>query len=97
MSETPVRFDDLRIDEHDQRVAPLGHVDHDDLLVHVDLGRGQADAGRGVHGFGHVGDELLQRLVEDGDRGGDLVQPGIGVAKDVQDGHRRGQFHLQIE
>ena len=45
MSDTPRRFDDLGIDQHHQRVAALGDVDHDDLLVHVDLGRGEADPG----------------------------------------------------
>ena len=32
--------------------------------MHVDLGRGQADAVGGVHGFEHVGDELLELGVE---------------------------------
>ena len=52
--------EDLGVDEHPQVVAGLGNVDDDDALVHVDLGGGQADAGRRVHGLGHVADELLR-------------------------------------
>jgi hypothetical protein len=33
------------------------NVDHDDLLVNIDLRRRQADARRLVHGFSHVGDQ----------------------------------------
>ena len=55
---------DFRIDQHDQLVACVGHVDHDHLLMHIDLGRGQPDTRRFVHGLGHVGDELLQSLIE---------------------------------
>ena len=45
--------------------------------------------GAGVHGLSHVGDELLQGLVEDGYGRGDFVEPGVGVAQDVQNGHLR--------
>src|SRR5262245_38171110 len=83
------RFHDLGVHQHDQRVVPVGDVDHDDLLVHVDLGGREADARRRVHGFGHVGDELLQALVEHGDRRSDLVEAGVGVAEDVQNRHLR--------
>ena len=64
-------------------VARFGDVDHDHALVHVDLRGGQADAGRVVHGLGHVGDQLLHARVENGDRLGDLVQARIGVAQDI--------------
>ena len=63
--------------------APLGSVDHDHLFVHVYLGGGQTDAGRRIHGLGHVGDQLLQRFIEYSDRHGKLVQPGVRVAEDV--------------
>ena len=79
--------DDLGIHQHHQRVAALRDVDDDHLLVHVDLRRRQADARRRVHGLGHVTDELLQRLVEDGHGCGDLVQPSVRVAQDVEEGH----------
>src|SRR6185369_12313690 len=57
----------LWIDQHHQRITALGNVDYDYPLVHIDLGRGKADAGSGIHGFGHVGDKLLERTVENGD------------------------------
>jgi len=49
-----VAFDELRIDQHQQLIARFGRVDDDQPFVYVDLGRGQADAGRFVHRFGHV-------------------------------------------
>jgi hypothetical protein len=47
----PFAAGDLGIDEDAQVAAVLAHVDDDDLLVDVDLGRGQAHAGCGVHGL----------------------------------------------
>src|SRR6267142_554792 len=90
------RFDDFRVHEHYQGVAALGDVDDDHLLVQVDLGGGQPDAGRRVHGFGHIGNELFQRFVEDSDRGGYFMQPGVGVAKNAQKRHLE-RIYLQIE
>jgi hypothetical protein len=55
--------------------------------MHVDLGGGKADAGCRVHGFGHVGDQLLQAVVENGDGCGDFMEPGVGVAQYVQKRH----------
>src|SRR4051812_7036967 len=52
-------LDDFGIDQDDERIAAFGYVDHDDLLVYVDLGCGKADARGGIHGLGHVGGELL--------------------------------------
>src|SRR5690606_10578282 len=49
-------IEDLRIDENHQ-IAWLffvGDVDDEDSLEHTDLIGGEADAGSGVHGFGHV-------------------------------------------
>ena len=43
---------------------------------------GAADAGRGVHGFGHVLDQLTDFVVDDGHRRSLGMQPGIGVAED---------------
>src|SRR4029077_17072499 len=76
--------DDRRIDENLQVVARFADVDDDDPLVYVDLGRGQAYARGGVHGFGHVGDQFTDVGGHRGDRGGVLAQPGIGVLQDVQ-------------
>ncbi len=36
------------------------HVEHEQLLVHVDLRGGEADARRLVHGLEHIGDEAGQ-------------------------------------
>jgi hypothetical protein len=55
--------------------------------VHVDLRRREADAGRRVHGFGHVGDELADAVVDLVDGLGDLVQSLVGVMKNVQQSH----------
>jgi hypothetical protein len=79
-----MRLDDLRVDQHDQGIAPLRNIDHDDLFMDVDLRRREANSRRCVHGFGHVGDQLLEGVVEDGDGRGHLVEPGIRVAKNVQ-------------
>ena len=83
------RFDNLRIDQHHERIAPLGDVDHDHLLVHVDLGRRQSNARRAVHGFGHVGDQLFECFIENGNGRSQLVESCVGVAEDVQHRHLR--------
>ncbi|MNC37413.1 hypothetical protein D3C75_859750 [compost metagenome] len=57
--------------------------------MHVDLGRGQADAGRRVHGFEHVVDQLAQRVVHHVHRLGVGAQAGIGEFENVQDRHMR--------
>ena len=59
---------DLRVDQHPRLITFLGHVEDQQLLVHVDLGRGEADARRGVHGLEHVIDQGLQGRIEHGDR-----------------------------
>jgi hypothetical protein len=56
--------------------------------VHVNLRGGQADAGRGVHGFGHVADEPAHGIVHHFDRCGDGVQTFVGIAKNVQNCHK---------
>ncbi|MNC88904.1 hypothetical protein D3C83_47770 [compost metagenome] len=92
----PVRFEDLGIDEHHQRIPPLGHVHDDHLLVHVDLGGGEPDTRRRVHRFRHIGDQPSQALIENRDGRGDFVQSGIGVSENVQKRHL-GQICLRIE
>ena len=68
--------DELGVDE-DVELARLvlgGDVDEEDAVRLADLRGGQADAGRGVHGLGHVVDELL-------DLGGDRLRarPSAGA------------------
>ena len=90
-------LDDFRVDQSHQRIAPIGHVDHDDALVHIDLGGRQADPGRRVHGFSHVAHQLPEAFVEHGHRSGDLVESGVGVAQNVENRHMRMQFSLLKE
>ncbi|KAG1434540.1 hypothetical protein G6F55_014520 [Rhizopus delemar] len=73
---------DLGIDQGQQLIAVLGHVDHDDALVHVHLGRGQADARRVIHGLGHVAHQLTDAVVDFGYRLCLFVQARVRVAKD---------------
>src|SRR5271170_2147559 len=42
----------------------VGDVNYGEAQADTDLRRGETDAVRGVHGFEHVGDELLEVLVE---------------------------------
>ncbi|MOA56265.1 hypothetical protein D3C78_1802150 [compost metagenome] len=73
---------DLGVDEREQLIAVLGHVDHDHALVHVDLGCGQADTRCVVHGFGHVAHQLPNAVVDFGYRLGLFMQARVRVAKD---------------
>ncbi|MOA10989.1 hypothetical protein D3C78_1309030 [compost metagenome] len=82
------RFE-LGVDEHPRLALVLGQVHHHQTLVHVDLGRGQADAGRRVHGLEHVVDQLAQGVVHRGHRLGEGAQAGIGEFENVQDRHMR--------
>jgi len=84
---------DFRVDENHQLFLGFGHVDGDHALVHVHLGRGQADARRVVHGIRHVGHQLAQALgTEFGNRLGNLVQARVGIAEDVEKGHIGSNF-----
>ncbi len=49
----------------------------------IDLGRGEADTGRFVHGFEHVADQLPQLVVELGDRFGDRAQARIREMQNI--------------
>ncbi len=81
--------DDLRVDEHAQiaRLVLAGDVDHEQAQALADLRRRQAHAGRGVHGLGHVLDQLADAVVDRGDGLGFLAQPRIGVVEDGANGH----------
>ncbi len=83
-----VLLQQLGVDQRQRLVAPLAHVGHQHPLVHVDLGGGQADAVGRVHGFEHVGHELLQLGVERGDRRGAGAQARVGELQDGKYGHR---------
>jgi hypothetical protein len=56
--------------------------------MNVDLGGGQPDAGRGVHGFRHVLDQLADAGIHCLDRPGDSVQARIGIVQNVELGHK---------
>src|SRR5690606_35086034 len=76
--------------EHQWLVAALGHVDDHEALVHVDLGRGQADARRGVHGLEHVVEQALELRRGDASGiqvGGDVAQARMGQFEDGEQGH----------
>ncbi len=83
------RFDDFGIDEDLQGIAGLGKIDHDHPKVHIDLRGSKADAWSVVHGFGHVSNQLANRVIDLLDRTGELLQPGIGVAEDCSDCHSK--------
>ena len=53
----------------------------------VHLGRGEAHAGRGVHGLEHVLDQFRERGVEHLDRLGLGAKTGVWVLKNLQARH----------
>ena len=59
-----VAREDLRVDKDLQPVALIGQVDHDHALRLVDLDGGQADAGRVIHGLGHIVDQATNGVVD---------------------------------
>ena len=69
----------LGVHEHVQRVLVLGHVNHDDPFMYVDLGRCQTHARGRIHRFGHVGNQLAQPLIERGHRPRDPLQARVRV------------------
>ena len=66
----------------------FAHVDHDDLLVDIELRGSQADPRGCVHGFGHVIDQLSGFGIDFLHAPGGLVQPRVGVLQDLQNGHK---------
>jgi hypothetical protein len=80
----------LGVDQHQALVAFFRHVDHDQALVHVDLGGGQADALGLVHGLEHVVDQPLQGgFGQFGGGNGDRLgaQARVGEFEDGEQGH----------
>ena len=63
---SPSLLHELRVHELDELPGVLAdrEVDHDDAQGDADLRRGQADAGRGVHGLDHVVEERVDRAVD---------------------------------
>ncbi|SCZ18074.1 Uncharacterised protein [Acinetobacter baumannii] len=82
------RFE-LGVDEYPRLGLVFAEVHDHDALVHVHLGRGEADARGFVHGFEHVVDQLAHRVVDHLHRFGDGPQARIGEFENVQDGHMR--------
>lgn len=78
------RPDDLGVDEGVQFVVRIRYVNDDDPLMHVHLGGRETHAGRGVHGFGHIGHEPADAVVDHLHRLRNLVQPFVRVIEDVQ-------------
>ena len=74
--------EDFRVDKHLQLIACFGNIEHDNLLMHINLRCGQANAWCFVHGFCHVGDQLPEAIIKYRHRFGDLVQATIWVTED---------------
>lgn len=80
---------DHRIDQRDELIATVGHVNDDDPLVYIALRCCQPDTWRGIHGLSQVVDEPADGIVYRRNRCGNGVQPRVGVFKDVENGHVR--------
>ena len=46
----------------------LGYINHNQLNGLANLGRGQTNAGRVIHGLGHIPDQFDEPFVKNGDR-----------------------------
>ena len=75
--------EDLRIDQNQELISRLGGIDDDHSFVHVDLRRRESHPRRCVHGFGHVPDQGANRFVDLQYGRSPLIEPRIGVAKDI--------------
>jgi len=75
--------DQFRVDEDLQILLVFADIDDDDLLVHIDLSRCKADAGRGIHGLRHVVDQTADSGIDLFHRLGDGIKPRVGVIQDV--------------
>jgi len=65
---------ELRVDKHQRLAAVFGQVHDHDALMHVDLGRGEADTRGFIHCFKHVIDQLTNLGVHYGHWLGDGAQ-----------------------
>jgi len=60
-------------------VAVFRDVHHNDALVHVHLAGSEADAGSGIHGLQHVGDQGSYRIVDLAHWSGSGAEPWIWI------------------
>ena len=63
-------------------VLPFGDIEHEHALHLADLGRGKADARRGVHRLQHVVHQRADLVVDGGDRAGFLAKPFVWQNED---------------
>ena len=79
-----MRLEDLRVDEDPEvaRLLVVGDVDDEELERLADLRRREADAGRRVHGLGHVVDELAKLGRDRLDLLAALTEALVGVVED---------------
>ena len=97
VAELALRLADDRVDEPEEAfplllgglalLRLLLDVHGDDVLVHADLGRGEADAVRFVHGLGHVVAQLADGGVHRADGLCLLLEAGIGPDEDFAQSH----------
>ena len=87
-------LDDARIDEDLEARLVFRHVDDDDALEHAHLIGGEADARSRVHGFRHVGGELLELLVEFRHGFGAARKSDVRILDDRQNGHEKPPTRL---
>jgi len=78
---------DFRIDQHKEFIPRFGYVDHDHLLVDVDLRRGKTYARSGIHGFRHISDQDSNRIGHESDGLRKCVQALIRKMKNRKNGH----------
>ena len=81
--------DDLGVDQHEQRILLLGDINDDQLFMHIDLGRSEADPRCLVHGFRHVGCQATNAVVNIRDRLRHFAQTRIGESKNGQECHKK--------
>ncbi len=62
-------------------------IEHDDPACVADLGRGQSDARRRVHGLHHAVDEMVQAAVDIRYRQRRGLERRIGEFTDLEQGH----------
>ena len=70
-----------------RRLALARAIDDDDAQRLADLGRGEADARRLVHGLQHVGHQPLDARIDAHDRLRLHLEARVGRGDDRQDGH----------
>ena len=59
-----VGFENLRIDQAERLTPVFRHIHDQKSDMAINLGRGESDSGRFVHGFEHIADQLTQFIIE---------------------------------